>query len=609
MAFVNIWGAETGDLTEFPTTSGTLSASQAQAHSPGTWSVRTNPTAGNARFDLQGLGTNGRPATFNIPTGFLTLYYYSASLPSAATELIYVYRDAGITKPAAAIIINTDGTLQAYYWNGSDTLTALALSAAVKTGQWNEIRIGIMNSATANGATVETWLNGIKFGSIAGISLTAAPANFSLCLVGPVFSVTTVDGYYDDISLATDDYKPGACQNLVPNATGSSSQWTNGAGTSPTNIAEVPNDGDTSYIVSSLAANVTTVNIGDINGTYPRAAIGTIKTVAYLRDLTNTDTVTLRDLSAGTGSDITTATLTTAYLPYAKLNDTDPHTSAGWTPAAVDALEIGVVDVSAITARCTALYAIVWANWTAGLPDEGESDTSVFDPAPILGVTLSGEAGAADAAQRGEEWAPPSGATPVLLRPDEDESEVGTILFDPAPALMQAASSEAVAESLRDEEWIPISGAPPVLLRADEDEGEQQAHFNPLPQLIAQVLSEAVTESLRDEEWIPISGATLVLLRPDEDTGEYELLFDPRPAMELILSGWIVVEMGRQAGEEWGPPSGARQLLGLAPAPMGRALSLPATPGRGITLVPLPGRGTSPPSLPGRARPQRPGEL
>lgn len=360
MSFTKYQTGATGDLTEFSSTSGTISASQTHVRAPSAWAYRINPTAGTGYGVVQGLGTNGRPASWNLASGFLTYWVYPVTFPGIITESLFIWGDTGLSKPQFGFYINASNQARCAYFDGAGAGQIPAVSTLpLNANGWNCLQLGWTNISTSSGASLEWWLNGVKITSVSGVTVWTAPATAAVATCGINFTNATQDLYYSDIIVASDAYYFDNIINLVPNATGSSSQWTNGAGTSPTNIAEVPNDGDTGYITSSTINNVTTVNITDFTTTYKRGIIRSVETIAYLRDLTNTDTVKVRDLSNGTTSDITSATLTTSYLPYAKINDTDPNTSATWLPAAIDALEIGVVDAASIAARCTALYAMV----------------------------------------------------------------------------------------------------------------------------------------------------------------------------------------------------------------------------------------------------------
>lgn len=341
MARLQIVGFETGDLSEVSASAGTVAASTVQKRT-GAYSLRINPAAAASYVRIRGLAATGVGADLGLTTCYYSFYIYFVTIPASAHQI------AVVNPSQCFLYLNSSSAGELSVFGNPEVATGFFPT----TGVWYHIEV---KSVTSGASTLR--IDGgadINFTGRAGTQ-----TNIELGDSGDASS--TYDTYYDDIVIDSAAY-PGVGQVniLKPNGTGNYTAWTDGAGTAPTNVAEAPHDSDTSYITSQTNAAAETEALdsaatGGVGGT-----IAATKTCAIVRDVTGVSSIQVRTRSATTDQDTTAVDPGATYVLLAKLNVTDPATSAAWTSGGLDAMEAGVVCASATTAlRCTALYVMV----------------------------------------------------------------------------------------------------------------------------------------------------------------------------------------------------------------------------------------------------------
>jgi hypothetical protein len=269
--------------------------------------------------------------------------------------------------------INSSGNIAAY--TNSTTLLATG-TTVLSTGTWYLIEI--KNGRDAGGV-VEWKVNGTV-----DVSTTATlpGVNSGLVVYGKLTNRNgnTVDYYFDDC-IYSDAAYPGAGRVtcLLPNANGTYQTWTIGAGSGSHYqiVNERPPDGDTSYLQSPLITNdfeteaLTDGGTAGITGT-----VNSVMSCAILKqDPTLTGGTARVALRSNTTDDTTSSdyTTTSSYVLIGKIYDTDPATSAAWVLSALDSIETGAEDTSAVNpVRMTWTGAMVDYTPSAGIAGEEE---------------------------------------------------------------------------------------------------------------------------------------------------------------------------------------------------------------------------------------------
>lgn len=354
MAFLNGTGLETGDFGECDTTTGTVSVVSSPVRS-GSYSGRFNPTTtAVGRFTLG--GPNGSN-NLNVANIYARGYLYITTLPAASSEEIMSFVFGGATYKMA-VRVTSAGNLQAYDSSGtsqmgSDGATTLALA------KWYLIEVLCGTGAAAS------WE--IKIDGVSELSGTGnlATTNNGLVHFGKATNRNgqSIDMYWDDIALSDSAYPgAGAVARMEIDGTGAAATWTDGAGTWPTNVAEVPSDGNTSYILSTLTDGQ--ASTGSLESTSSAGISGTInfvKPVArVLRDGAANGTFNTRVRSGGSNSDSADIASVSAYRYIGHISATDPSTAVAWTTTGLDSAEAGVVEAETTDrTRCSTIYLMV----------------------------------------------------------------------------------------------------------------------------------------------------------------------------------------------------------------------------------------------------------
>lgn len=345
MARLNICGEETGGSSEYIATSGTFSV-QTTTKRTGSYALQINISGAAGYVEVAGLAADGTAANLGRTVAtYYRRYIRFTTLPSANAVIASVVSSAGSS--VVDVKLNNSGTLTLVGATTSATIATLTtdtwyrLELKVVSNGTSEARIdgGTAQTCTANNVTQDRFRNGTSVAA-------------------------TYNAFYDDLAIDDAAY-PGAGQVniLKPNATGTYSRWANGAGTSPTNVAEVPNDGDTSYIYDGTGSNIHVVNMDSAATGGVSGAIACVKPVIIVRGTAGSQTTRIY---FGDGSNWYLATtssviLGTTYTALASVYNTSPVTSATWTSGGVDAIQLGPYSSSTSGGdqRCTAIYAMV----------------------------------------------------------------------------------------------------------------------------------------------------------------------------------------------------------------------------------------------------------
>jgi len=361
MARLNIAGFETGDLTEFLSTSGTCSVNAVTKRTGG-YSFRSNPTTTAVGWGrLATVAASGAATPFNLATIWHRFYFlcHTAPLPGLPEDPPPSEEICEIRDTAAAVKfcvrIDSNRHLVAYAADGTTLLAQGTTVLALDT--WYRIEI---NCATGNPAAYEVLINGVSELSGTG---NVGTANNGYIYLGKVTDRNgqTVDFYYDDWT-ADDAAYPGAGQIEVMQPDGNSAVytgWTASAGDKYACVDEIPHNSDTDYIGSSTNAAAYTATLESAANAGISGTINCVKSIGVQRKTgVQTNSVKVRLRSSTTDSD-TSGVSSTAYVFCAKVFAVNPADSQAWETTDLDGIEVGVVNGAAYAARCTMVCAMV----------------------------------------------------------------------------------------------------------------------------------------------------------------------------------------------------------------------------------------------------------
>jgi hypothetical protein len=168
---------------------------------------------------------------------------------------------------------------------------------------------------------------------------------------------------------------------------GAATGWTASAGSKYQCVDETPEDGDTTYILTSTDAEAYSAALESAASAGISGTVRSVKVMAWIRDVATTDQYKVRLRSGTTNSDSDAYNPGIAtYFAISKLFNTNPEGPL-WTVNAVDSLEVGVVAVGAVAHRATKLACFVEFDYAASQNATALIATVI---AAALGATTSG---------------------------------------------------------------------------------------------------------------------------------------------------------------------------------------------------------------------------
>jgi len=237
---------------------------------------------------------------------------------------------------------STTGVIKVYRGGGTEVATSTA-NLVINPNGWNVIDFKLKISATVGEATV--WLNSVQVINATGLN-TKGSSGASIDRMG--ISSSSNDCFFDEVYLLDDQGSAPFNYRLTDpkivainaNAAGDSSQFScNSVGN---NIyAASLHDDDSYYNYSSTVGQIDLYNLGNVEAA-ATAIYGVMPQVNVRKDDVPARTARLKVKSGATTDNGGDLVLTTSYQMLRKMYQVDPNTSAQWTPAAVNALQVGV---------------------------------------------------------------------------------------------------------------------------------------------------------------------------------------------------------------------------------------------------------------------------
>jgi hypothetical protein len=183
------------------------------------------------------------------------------------------------------------------------------------------------------------YVDNVLFLDTGTMDITASGATTlnELYLAGPS-STTSFPGYWSEIIITdSEDTRPLGVKTLVPNATGDTTSWTSGTWADIDDVTA----SDTDIAVSDTAAQVLTVNATGMPSGASNLSIRALKSVAYVaRGSGGPSKIDLGLRQSSTNAFVSSQTLDTGYGTFSATWTTNPITSATFTGAEIDAIQL-----------------------------------------------------------------------------------------------------------------------------------------------------------------------------------------------------------------------------------------------------------------------------
>lgn len=308
-----------------------------------------------------GNGRNGTSSLRIVAEGGSTCYL-SKVLPASQTWIVGFSYKLNSSLTSVTIFswwdttiqldfrLNSDGTFK---FTKSGTLLGSASSFAISSGTTNYIELKVVID-TGTGGSVAAHVNGVEIINSTGLN-TRSTANSSAnqMRLGSGGTGTQVGGYtadFDDLyfcdaagSVNNDFLGDKRVIYLPPNGAGTTTEFSRGGADSGSNYGQVdelsPNS-DTDYVYDNVVGHKDTYAMTDL--VQVTGTISGIQTILGARkDDAGDRTIAAVIRSGGTDYDGANASPSTAYSFLTEIRETDPDTSAAWTIAGINAMEMG----------------------------------------------------------------------------------------------------------------------------------------------------------------------------------------------------------------------------------------------------------------------------
>lgn len=293
------------------------------------------------RFGGQAMGNKFQdnfPVSRSVNGAALSALAYgvAALTPVLGQSWPMIFEAAG--SAVCALVITAAGELQ-FVRGSSVGSNVICMSAAglIIANNWYYLEVELVRHSSAG--SVNVYLEGALVASASGANTGAADID-AVGLAGANANSGTVidDVYLNDTDTALG---PSRIETLYPTADTAQKDWAPLSGSD--NYAMVNNatvDGDSSYVSAATAGDYDLYDFGNLSST--PLTIHSVQSVIIARK----DDATAREVRANLVSGGTTANGTglNTLSVYARLDtiyEEDPHTSAAWAAAAVNALQLG----------------------------------------------------------------------------------------------------------------------------------------------------------------------------------------------------------------------------------------------------------------------------
>lgn len=268
--------------------------------------------------------------------------YYESAFDVDALPILMVL-DAGTTQ--CHCTINPDGTLSIV--RNATILGTSAFALSVDAYYFIEFKVTIGNSGSAS-----IRVNGDTKLSVSSVDTqntsnsTANQVRVGFGALGAGVGIRFEDFYACDSDGSTNNDFLGdrRVDAYYPTGNGNSSQLTGSDGNSTDNyllVDENDPDDDSTYVESSTSGQKDTYAFQNMSHT-PASINGLQINLMAKKDDAGARSIASVIRSGGSDTDGTTQALSTSYVDYLQISETDPNTAAAWTQSGFDGAEFGV---------------------------------------------------------------------------------------------------------------------------------------------------------------------------------------------------------------------------------------------------------------------------
>lgn len=265
--------------------------------------------------------------------------WYFTSLPVANAVHGFEWRNNS-NAAIVSVFVQSDGSIGIY--SGASRTLVGASDPIISAGSWQHIEGKIVCDSVVG--EVEVRVNGLTVVHFTDLNLGALGSTQMVFGMPDLKSGTSLDYFLDDIVAWNDT---GDVNNsfigvqrvdtVFAVADTAQTDWVRNTGSSDyAAIDNVPPDGDTTYLLSDTAGDISEFTLGTLPPETEIIAGIYIPAMARLEDA-GTGNIQISLVSGGEVSEGPDQVLTTAYQYWGGVHEVDPDTDGAWTKAAVEA--------------------------------------------------------------------------------------------------------------------------------------------------------------------------------------------------------------------------------------------------------------------------------
>jgi hypothetical protein len=308
----------------------------------------SNPRTGTHHLTFTGISMVRRIfGAAKTAVGIGAVFYYPALPTTANRARLFEFRDAA-NVAQVSVGVDTTGTVSAYRGTVGGTLLGTSASPVITAETYTHVEVFVTISDTVG--TVEVRVNGVTALSLAGQD-TKATANTEVSQVAISGAIGSGGGSpevddlfcYDDSGSYNNSFLGDRrVLTLFPNADTAQADWSiNGDTNGYQCIDEASPDGDTTYIASSTAGEISEFGLDDLPGGI--SAVSGVVLVEMARKteagVANTQLSVISGASTTAGAD---KPMTEIYTYRQDVFEIDPASAAPFTPSEVNALKVKI---------------------------------------------------------------------------------------------------------------------------------------------------------------------------------------------------------------------------------------------------------------------------
>lgn len=294
----------------------------------------------NGSEEFKTIGSNVGEIILGVPM-------WATASGGATTAPFTTLYDGATAQCTVCAETNGDITLRRGTYTGA--IVATVAASFTRDLAYDGFAFRIKFSATVG--EFQVWKNGASILNVNALNnISTANAYCTKFSLGPSTHFST---YMDDVyAIIVDATAPNSFPGdtrvypLLPDGAGASTQWTPSSGSNFSNVGRASGTEDSNYNADSTPGDLDEYTLGNLPGGFLGTVIAFQSNGRARKDDAGLRQYAMRHNSGGTTQDCATQTLSGAYVTHREHFVKDWNGNIDWTPAAINALKMGPLEVA-----------------------------------------------------------------------------------------------------------------------------------------------------------------------------------------------------------------------------------------------------------------------